>query len=700
LQRAHNQTISSEPLCLAASLFGAFRLRDINGEDIIITNRRARALLSMLCLAPDEPIEREQLSKLLWPGRFPAQARASLRQCLLNLSKLLEASGSDILDVSRTQIRLKPESIQTDLSRLEMALAEKNYVTASDELMVIGGKPLLDQMQFGETFQKWLSEQRGFIEQRLQKAISSTLSYLKDNNLEEHARLLTAWAPRKAEAALKTRSKDEVVRLAVLPFRSLMELDDQDFLADGVVDELITTLGKVPQLRVAGRTSSFRFKNANSPVSEIASRLNVSYLLEGAVHQHDDQLRISVSLINGATGFEVWSDSYDGSVDDVFADRENVARAITNGLMASLDLSAHDLRPRNLTDNREAYGLYLQGRALTLRAVGDGVLATGIELLEKALERDPEFSECWTALAEAYLYTAVFTPSLERAALAEKMADAARKAISLAPKSGHARAMLGVYEFINGNPVVALDLAFEAYRLEPTNVDVIVRLGSFLMYIGRTREAMPYIKAAIERDPVHGRTYIALCAGHLCLGEYDQAIIAGQRMIDLGIPGLWLAVTQAAVGQHEHAVETYRSVRVHLGTTIMRPPGMPPMDDAARDAYFDLAAKGVCSGEPEDRALYCQVLDGLHATMADPYDPSIAFPAIWMGHTDLAMKIYREGMSLANMFGLMTFWSDSDPIRQTRLHPDFMSFAEDIGIVAAWEKYGWPDLLPNPQAAL
>ena len=494
--------------------------------------------------------------------------------------------------------------------------------------------------------------------------------------------------------------KDEVVRLAVLPFRTLTAADGQEFLADGIVDELITTLGKVPQLRIAGRTSSFRFKNANSSVSEIASQLNVSHLLDGAVHLHDNQLRISVSLIDGTTGFEVWSDSFDGTIDDVFASREDVARTIANGLTASLNLTAHDLRPRSLTDSREAYGLFLQGRALTLRAVGEGVLETAKDLLTQALEIDLNFAECWAALAETHLYTAVLTPSLERSALAERMADAARKAIALNPESGHARAMLGVYEFINGNPVAALDLAFEAYRLEPTNVDVMVRLGSFLMYIGRTRDAMPYIMEAIERDPVHGRTYMALCAGHLCLGEYDKAIAAGERMVDLGFPGLWLGVAQAANGLHEQAMETHYEVRMLLGTMIMRPPGMAPMDDDARDAYFEMAAKGIHSGKIEDRALYCQVLDGLHATMADPYDPSIAFPAIWMGHAELTIKIYREGMSIANMFGLLTFWSDSDPIRQTRLHPDFMSFAKDIGLVAAWEKYGWPDLMPDPQTSL
>ncbi len=91
LQRAHDKTISSEPSSLAASLFGTFKVQNINGEDIVITNKRARAILAMLCLAPDVSIERELISKLLWPGRFPAQARASLRQCLLNLGKILEA---------------------------------------------------------------------------------------------------------------------------------------------------------------------------------------------------------------------------------------------------------------------------------------------------------------------------------------------------------------------------------------------------------------------------------------------------------------------------------------------------------------------------------------------------------------------------------------------------------------------------------
>ena len=128
---------------------------------------------------------------------------------------------------------------------------------------------------------------------------------------------------------------------------------------------------------------------------------------------------------------------------------------------------------------------------------------------------------------------------------------------------------------------------------------------------------------------------------------------------------------------------------------IMRPPGMPPIDDAARDAYFAFAAKGVCSGDPEARAAYCTMIDALHQTMPDPYDNSIAFPAIWMGHAELVMKIYGEQTSVANLFGLMTLWVDSDPIKRTWRHPDFLKFAKRVGYIDAWDKYGWPEHLPG-----
>lgn len=681
---------------LDVSLFGNFKIVKTDGEQTIFSNRRARAVLALLCLAPGEPIRRELVSQLIWAGRFRPQARASLRQCLLELKRELQALGLNILEVSNTQLAVSAAAIHTDLQTLEAALDEGDHNEAGRLLTQMAGQYLLNDLDVGADLDSWVAAQRLQIESRLRIAVQDLSSALRGRGeYDADDALARAWDDWQGVSRSRARC-----RIALLPFDQVDEVGGDFFLAEGVVDELLSRLGAVNDISLPGRTSVISAAGEGLTVPELAAKLNVTHLVEGAVHRTSDQTTLTISLIDGAKDEQIWSDqisSYDGGF---LGARETLSTNIINDLCKALGLQSRNPPARRMTANRDAYALYLQGRALTLRAVGDGVIAKGIELLETALERDPEFAECWSAIAEAHLYTAVFTPSLERAELAERMAAAARKAISLNPESGHARAMLGVYEFINHNPAGALDLAFEAHRLEPANVDVTVRLGSLLMYIGRTREAMPYIKSAIERDPVHGRTYIALCAGHLCLGEYDEAIVAGQRMVDLGIPGLWFAVMQAAAGLHEKAVETYRGSRVHLGTTIMRPPGMPPMDDAARDAYFDLAAKGVCSGKAEDRALYCQVLDGLNATMADPADPSIAFPAIWMGHAELVMKIYSEQMTLANMFGLMTLWSDSEPIRQTRLHPDFMSFAEDTGMVEAWEKYGWPDLIPtDPRAS-
>lgn len=680
-----------------AVLFGRFQLIAQDGTEVPISNRRARALLAMLCLAPDEPIDRDHLSKLLWPGRFEAQARASLRQCLLDLGKVLASSGCNLLDISRSRISLTPETVRTDLSDLHICLADSNYREATQRLTSIGAKSLLDQMNFGEAFDDWLAGHRYQAEQRLQTAIATALSELeKRDNLTEHASLLNAWSVRSPVSQTISDRKQGKARIAVLPFISIANPDDHGFFADGVVDELITSLGQVPQLLVAGRTSSFQFKDSDKTPSEIAGALNVSHLLEGSVHRQEEQVRVAVSLVDADSGYESWAYSYDGSLDDMFAARAEVVEAVTNGLSDALKLREHETKPRKLTSNREAYGLYLQGRALTIRAIGEGVLPTAIELLEKALAIDPEFAECWTALAEAEINMTVYTPCLDRLERCEKAAGYAKKALSLSPQQAHARIVLAFYAWTQNNIVGALDLAFEAYRLEPNNPDVLNRVGSFLLYCGRSRDALPYIEASIDQDPVNGRNYAILSGVYLNLGNVDAAIEAGQRMVDLGFPSLWLAAALAVSGDNDAAVETYQLTKKLMNTVIFPPAGSAPLDPDAMDAYWLMAAKGLWSGEDQDRKNYCMVLEMLHATLHDPYDTTITIPAIWMGQAQMVFKTLGQQITTANFFSFMSLWTDAEPINQVRLNPDFMNFAERIGMVAAWEKYGWPDLPLGP----
>ena len=678
---------------IRSQLFGSFRLVSPDGKEIEITGKRARALLAILCLEPGVAVERARLCELLWRGRFQAQARASLRQTLLALKKQLAPIRPDFLEISREYVAVNESVVLSDLGELEAALADSAHSRASELLLEIGGKALLGRFDFGDEFSQWLAGRRAQVEQRLKYAVEQALADLQggaDDRL--HARLRDAWGLRNRNV----NTSDTRARIGVLPFQSFDD-DALRSVAQGLFDELVTTLGQAPQLLIAGRGSSLNLARSDRPLHEVADALRVDYLVQGAVRRQGEELRVHVCLVEGKTGFERWSHGYRGNTGNVFTLQDDIARAVTRELGSALALDIRVPKHRRTTSSKEAYALYLQGRALTARAIGDGVLAKAVGLLEAALEIDPDFAACWTALAEAYVYTAVYTPCLDRLEKSARMAECARKAIELNPAQGHARAMLGIHRWTLNDPVGALDLAHEAHRLEPDNPDVALRLGSFLLYIGRTSEALSYIERAIDRDPVNGRNFAMLSVAHLNLGNIEEAVAAGQRMVDLGLPSMWLAVATAASGNRKLAVEQYWQTRLLLNSVIFPPAGTRPLSGPALDTYWRVAARGVCSGRTVHRKVYCAMLDYLHATLPDPCDTSIVAPAIWMGYASMVFKTLGSQITPANMYCLMSLWADIEPIRQIQRHSDFLPFAERIGLVAAWEKYGWPDLMPAPQ---
>ena len=680
-------------MSLHASLFGAFRLVAADGTEVIIAGKRAQALLAILCVQPGTAVDREQCCQLLWPGKFTAHARASLRQTLLGLKQQLAPIDADFLHITRDRVAVNAEALHSDLSDLEQALDHSGAADASRLLLTISGKPLLDQLELGEPFRLWLDAQRDQVDQRLQRAVEEALADCQRRQDDAAARQLRdAWRLHGSTAVLS--GADRRIRIAVLPFQSAESDGNPTPVAQGLFDELITALGRMPELLVAGRTSSMNARKLGRRLPKIARALHVSYLVEGSIQVENANVRVHVSLIDGHNGFELWGQSYQGSNADLFGLQDEIAASVSREVARILQISPVAPAARKASPSQAAMNLYLQGRALTMRAIGDGVLARAVELLENALDLEPDFAAAWTALAEAHVYTTVYTPCLDRVAKSAKMAECAMKAIELDPGQGHARAMLGIHRWTENDPTGALDLAHEAYRLEPDNPDVTLRLGSFLLYIGRTREALPYLETAIEQDPVNGRNFAMLSVARLNQGEIDEAIQAGARMVDLGLPSMWLGVATAAAGHHELAVEQYRQTRFLMNSVIFPPAGTQPLTGTALNTFWKIAAKGVCSGRKIHRAVYCRMLDYLHGSLPDPCDTSIVAPAIWMGYTKMVFKTLGTQITPANMYCLMSLWADIEPIRQTRLHPEFLPFAERIGLVAAWEKYGWPDLLP------
>ncbi len=682
-----------------ASLFGRFQLLASDGSEIVISNRRARALLAMLCLARDEAIDRDFLSKLLWPGRFEAHAKASLRQCLFDLGKLLTACGADILDSSRTTVALRPGSVVTDLEAIEDVLASSDYAAATARLAAIGTKPILDQMDFGDAFNQWLARHSAAANKRLCSAVEGALHTLeRTGGSNAHAQLLNACSVRSpvmsaAPASVEPPAK---TRIAVLPFQSVGTLVEADYFADGIVDELITAMGQVPQLLVAGRTSSFHYRGSSLPPTRIAVELGVLHLIEGSVQRQGDRVRIHAHLISGETGFELWGARFDGMLDDLFAFQEQVAQAITAAIGTALGLTMRLPQVPGMTHSPDAYDLYLQGRALSFKLFGNSVLDTAVALLEQAVSIDPEFAEAWLLLGEVHQLIGIYTACLDRPAESARMAACVARALSLKPDLGQAYVLLGLHELTIGNFVGALDLAFKGYHLEPANPAVAMRLGSYLLFSGRTAEGMRYIDEALAQDPIDGRKYMLRCSGHLNRGDIAAAIADGQRAVDLGFPSMWLAIASAAAGQHDLAVAQYQQTRLLVNKSIFPPAGTAPMTSEVMDAYWLVAAKGACSGKAEDREAYCRTLDYLHLTMHDNADMAIALPAVFMGYADMFFKTIGRTVSIGNMSCLISLWADIEPVRQIWQHPEFIAFAERIGMAAAWDKYGWPDLLPPP----
>lgn len=673
------------------SVLGAFELASADGNKIDISNRRGRAILGILCLSSGLKLQRETVSKLIWAGRFKPQARASLRQCLHALNRELQESGLQILQTSNTHIALKSEGVQTDLQLLEAALSNRDIDTATSMLAKTTCQGILQGVNLGDELKNWLSTQRLHIENRLRLLVNQVLAELKSTSQTvAYDKLAAAWQHWSGADRLHGR-----IGLAILPFQQRDEVGGDYFLSDGAAEELSSRLGTIEDIALAGRTSIQILNEKSLTLPQMAEQLNVTHLIEGTVHRTAVGVSLSIRLIEGASGMQVWEDRVEASEAEFFGSRQVIGTNLVAGLCKALNVTQKVLPARRMTPDRDAYALYLQGRSLSQKTMVQGAAEKAVELLNNALELDPDFAECWTALAEAYVSTIVYTPCLDKVERSAKAAECASRALELDPEQGYAYAILSIHEWTCFNPSKSLEYALQAYRLEPTNADVTMRLGSCLLYLGRTREALAYIQAAVDQDPVNGRNYAMLCTVQLNLGNYPAARAAGQSMVDLGLPGFHLALTQAAMGEREAAVETYYDIRRFVGTMIMSPPATAETSDEARDLYLLTAAKGVCSGDGEARQMYCNLIEMLHQTLPEPYDHSVAWPAIWMGHTELVMKIYRECIHPANMPGLMNLWADIEPMKRTINNPDFMAFAEDIGMVEAWEKYGWPDLFPS-----
>src|SRR5437899_7026375 len=320
--------------------------------------------------------------------------------------------------------------------------------------------------------------------------------------------------------------------VAVLPLVNMSADKHDEYLSDGMTEELINALDKVPGLRVPGRTSCFAFKGKTEAdiFRKVAEQLHVGTVLEGSVRKAGDKLRITAQLINVADGYQFWSEDYDGDVRDIFTFQSNVAQRVVEALQIKLGVEEKRALSKKPTENPEAHRLYLLGR-YEFGKYSEAGWTSSIRYYEQALKLDPNYALAYCGLADTYAYMGgVVMPSKE-AVLKEK--EFAQRAMELDPELPEAHLSLacalgGAFDLQNAQ--IEFDRAIE---LNPNLAWAYEIYAWFLGGLGRLDEAIAKDKKAIELDPLNSFFQSALAYYLYHARRYDDAMVQVRKTLEL-----------------------------------------------------------------------------------------------------------------------------------------------------------------------
>ena len=361
----------------------------------------------------------------------------------------------------------------------------------------------------------------------------------------------------------KSLPQNEIPSIAVLPFRDMSPENDQEYFCEGIAEELLNAFTKVEGLRVAARTSSFRFKGENLDIPSIGKELNVTTVLEGSVRKDGNKLRITAQLINVTDGFHLWSETYDRQLKNIFAIQDEIAQAMTKVLQVKLMGGSGASLVKTYTVNIEAYDQYLLGRYRWNQRRGKGKqsevdLMAAIKHFKKAITLDPNYARAYSGLADAYLVLPAYIPDINMIDVKEKAEDATMKALALSPDLAEAHSSLGhLMEFYDFNYIGAEKEYQRAIELNPKYGSAHYRYSYLLPKLGRLEESIAEARKAFELEPFSPIYHVALGRMLTFARQNDEAIEVYQRAIELNSNNadawLWLMVTFISIEEFEEA---------------------------------------------------------------------------------------------------------------------------------------------------
>jgi TolB-like protein/Tfp pilus assembly protein PilF len=491
-------------------------------------------------------------------------------------------------------------------------------------------------------------------------------------------------------------SKDqETTSLAVLPFLDLSENQDQGHLSDGVAEEIINSLAQLPFLRVSGRTSSFSFRGVQTNLSNIATALNVIHVLEGSVRKDGERLRINARLVEAANDKQVWQQKVDGTQDDIFDLQEKIAYAVEQKLRSLFSLettsSSTNYRPtEKLTLNNEAYGHFLRGRHLMYELSGQRTLPRAIVEFEKAVALDPSFATAWANLAIANFTLPEYSTSLDWAAHIKIARKQTEHALELNPDiawAHRARAGILTYDLKFDEAIVAYETAFEK---DPNNPELMFTYAYIMAAIGLHKKADEMMEDAVGREPLLGSWYAAWGTVQFSSGNLDKAEALFRKSFDcnFGYGAILFSQLLTHRGRTDQALQFMDDNFDQLGAVTREQLKSSMVRKVTYAAFFK---KSKFARFIIDRLLTKRMNNS-------KVQPALAniIGFIMIGRPE---KFFQHVLNKPNPyvgFAMSRIWEPTDESRSIRTHENFPKFAETIGLVRAWQQYGWPEnIQPN-----
>jgi TolB-like protein len=486
---------------------------------------------------------------------------------------------------------------------------------------------------------------------------------------------LVVGSPDSLQAATIAPQPPGSISIAVLPLANTSGDPSQEFLSDGITDEINSALARVPTLRLVGRSSAFQFKGQGKDLRAIGQTLGATYLIDGSVRRAGNRVRVTAALITANDGISLWTDSYEHELTDVFAIQEDIAQAIAAALRAPLGLEVGERLISSRTADADSYQDYLRGRALVRNRVLDQAITT----LEAAVARDPQFAPAWAMLSQAQRALLEYSPVSRRPDIPvddarafvqetlDKSERAARRAIELDPRHDGGYAALGYVEATRGHWKEADELFAQALALDSNNPEALYRHAQLLSLEGRISDSLRAYEQLLAIEPLV--PIYRFQTGHsLYVNGRNQASIA---MLDASSDesparyyrNYYRAMAHAAVGRYAEAAEALASVR-----------GEPQVSPEVIDRAVQLIRAPMPVDAPESL----------------PALGDFAFVYTYVGAEQRRLEQYERGQQIGNAATLQSLWNPED--KRQRSTERFKRLVREFRLVEYWREEGWPDL--------